>query len=40
VGGTTDTFMSPGIAVLDDQAFVMESNFFNGTLRAYDITDR
>lgn len=39
LGGTDDKFGSAGIVVLEDRAFLVENNFFNGVLRAFDITD-
>jgi hypothetical protein len=39
VGGTADNFLSAGIAVLGNRAYVVQNNFSNGILRAYDISN-
>ncbi len=39
VGGTQEHFGSPGIVVLQDRAYLVQNNFVNGTLRAYDVSD-
>jgi RHS repeat-associated protein len=37
--GTGETFGSAGIVVLDDRAYLVQNNFTNGLLRAFDVSD-
>ncbi|TDI34808.1 MAG: hypothetical protein E2P02_29310, partial [Acidobacteria bacterium] len=39
LGGTEERFGSAGIAVLGDRAYLVENNFYFGTLRVFDVTD-
>ena len=39
LGGTEEKFGSAGIAVLGDRAYLVENNFYFGTLRVFDVTD-
>jgi hypothetical protein len=39
VGSTGDSFSSAGIAVVGDQAFVVQNDYTTGLLRTYDISD-
>lgn len=39
VGGTSTTYGSPGIVVLGDYAYLVHNVFWNGIVRAFDISD-
>ncbi len=38
-GGTGETYGSPGIVVLHDRAYLIENTFYQGVLKAYDVSD-
>ena len=37
--GTGETFTSPGMVLLGERAYVVQNNFFNGVLRAFNVSD-
>ena len=39
VGGTEETFGSPGIALMGDRAYLVENGFSFGTVKAFDVSD-